>query len=102
MSQTVSNLDLINNKNTYNEKTLLDNLEHLSIKTILQTQKLSAKFCAEHVYCMDNINDGDEDSYLFDVHHIMYYQQHLDYNKLIKYIMQENTEMKNKETNDTK
>ena len=51
---------------------------------------------------MDNINDGDEDSYLFDVHHIMYYQPHLDYNKLIKYIMQENTEMKNKETNDTK
>jgi hypothetical protein len=50
---------------------------------------------------MDNINDGDEDSYLFDVQHIMYCQPHLNYNKLIKYIMQENTEMK-KQTHDTK
>ena len=89
MYQTISNLDLINNINTYNEKILLENLEHLSIKTILQTQKLSAKFCAEHVYCIDNINDGDKDSYLFDIHHIMYYQQHLNYNTLVKYIMQE-------------
>lgn len=89
MSQTISNLDLINNKNRYNEQILLENLDHLSIKTILQTQKLSAKFCADHVYCMDNINDGDEDSYLFDINHIMYYQQHLNYNTLVKYIMQE-------------
>jgi hypothetical protein len=91
MSQKISNLDLMNNKNTYNEEILLVNLNHLSIKTILHTQKLSAKFCAEHVYCVDNINDGDEDSYLFDVQHIMYCQPHLDYNKLIKYIMQEKT-----------
>ena len=89
MSQKISNLDLINNKNKYNEEILLINLDHLSIKTILHTQKLSSKFCAEHVYCMNNINDGDEDSYLYDINHIMYCQKHLDYNELVKYIMQE-------------
>lgn len=85
----ISNIDLINNKNTYNEQILLDNLDHLSLKTILQTQILSAKFCAKHIYYMLNTNNGDEKSYLFDIKHIMMFQPHLSYNKIVKYIMQE-------------
>lgn len=84
MTKKLSNIDLYYNK--YDEATLLKNLDNLSLKTILHTQKLSEEFCANHIYCVSNINNGDEDSYLFDITHIINKQPHLNENKLEKLI----------------
>ena len=84
MAKRLSNIDLYYNK--FDEATLLENLDNLSLKTILHTQILSEEFCAKHIFCVSNINDGDEDSYLFDINHIMNKQPHLNENKLEKLI----------------
>ena len=71
----ISNSDL--HKQKFTEDILLANLDHLNTKTILNTQILSAKFCVDHILCMENIDDGDEDSYLFDIPHILNKQRHI-------------------------
>lgn len=53
---------------------------------MLNTQILTEEFCANYIFCIDDINDGDEDSYWFDLTHIMNTQPHLDENKLITII----------------
>ena len=65
------------------EELLEKNLFHLNKRSILITQKLSEEFCAKYMFCIDDINDGDEDSYLYDIHDIMYYQKHLNKEKFI-------------------
>ena len=80
----ITNNDLLNNK--YDEAVLAENMNHLNKKRILNTQKLSEEFCAKYIFCMSDIDDGDEDSYWFDFVHIMNTQPHLDENLLIKYI----------------
>jgi hypothetical protein len=80
------NLDLIRNPHKYDEQTLLANIDRLSIKTILHTQTLSEEFCAKYIYCVSNVNDGDEDSYLFDATHILNKQPHLDEQKFLRLI----------------
>lgn len=72
--------------NTYDEDTIIKNMNHLNKKTVLNTQKLSEEFCAKYIFCIDDIDDGGEDSYLFDLNHIMNRQPHLDEEKLIKCI----------------
>ena len=84
MAKRLSNIDLYYNK--FDEATLLENLDNLSLKTILHTHILSEEFCAKYIFCVSNINDGDEDSYLFDITHIINKQPHLNENKLEKLI----------------
>jgi hypothetical protein len=77
----ITNKDLYSNK--YDEATLIANINNLNKKSLLNTQILTEEFCANYIFCMDDIDDGDEDSYLFDFAHIMNTQPHLDENKLI-------------------
>jgi len=72
--------DLYNQK--FSEEVLIENLDHLNLKIVLNTQKLSAKFCIDYILCMD-IDSGDEDSYLFDVTHIMNKQPHIQMDEWI-------------------
>lgn len=71
----ISNNDL--HKQKYTEDILLENIDNLNPKTILNTQILTPKFCIEHILCMENIDDGSEDSYLFDITHILNKQPHI-------------------------
>jgi len=72
----INNMDLLANK--YSEDILIQNVDNLSKKTILYTQILSAEFCAKYIFCIDDINDGDEESYLFGTSHILRRQPHID------------------------
>ena len=82
----LNNRDLMYNRNKYDEKTLLENIDRLSIKTILNTQKLSEEFCATYIYCVSDIDDGDEESYLFSSAHILNKQSHLDEDKFLRLV----------------
>lgn len=76
----IYNSDLLKNK--YSENILIQNIENLSKKIILSTQILSAEFCAKYIFCIDDIDDGDEESYLFDINHISRKQPHINKNYL--------------------
>jgi len=51
-------------------------VKYFNEKTLLQTQTLTAKFCIIYIMDMD-INNGSEDSYLFDIPYILSYQTHI-------------------------
>jgi len=76
MNNIIFNSDLIKNK--YSEDVLIKNIDYLNKKILLSTQILSAEFCAKYIFCIDDINDGDEDSYLFDINHILRKQPHIN------------------------
>ena len=66
-------------------------VNYFNEKTLLQTQMLTAKFCIIYILDMD-IDNGIEDSYLFDIPYILSYQTHITkeeiyeaYNKYFKY-----------------
>jgi len=66
-------------------------VNYFNEKTLLQTQMLTAKFCIIYILDMD-IDNGSEDSYLFDIPYILSYQTHITkeemyeaYNKYFKY-----------------
>ena len=63
------------------EELLEKNLYHLNKKTILFSQILSEEFCAKHMFCIDDIHEGSEDSYLYCFNDILHYQPHLDKEK---------------------
>lgn len=73
--------DLLHNK--YDMTTLERNFNHLSEKRILFTQKLTAKFCIEYILDLD-IDNGSEDSYLFDKSYILRYQPHITDEEFMK------------------
>ena len=78
----INNLDLMRNRNTYSISELESNIEHLSMKTVLNTQKLTEEFCINYIYCVSDIDDGDEESYLFSLNHILSKQPHLNEAKM--------------------
>ncbi len=82
----IDNFDLMQNRNAYSVSDLESNIDHLSKKILLNTQKLTEEFCIKHIYCVSDIDDGDEESYLFCLNHIMNRQPHLDEQKLLKII----------------
>ena len=92
MSKTIIyDCDLLNGK--YDEDTIIQNMNHLNKKIIIHTQTLSEEFCAKYMFCIDDIDDGDEDSYLFDYNYIMRKQPHLDeekFNALLDKILETN------------
>ena len=74
MSLTDNNL--LNNPNKYSIKELEKNINNLNKKILLSTQKLSVEFCIKYILDLD-INNGSEDSYIFDVNYILSFQKHL-------------------------
>lgn len=74
--------DLLNKK--YDTQTLIKNIKNLNKKIILNTQKLTPEFCIQYIFEIDNIDDGDEDSYLFDFEHILQCQTHIKEEDLMK------------------
>ena len=74
MSLTDNNL--LNNPNKYSNEELEKNINNLNKKILLSTQKLSVEFCIKYILDLD-INNGNEDSYIFDVNYILSFQKHL-------------------------
>lgn len=73
--------DLLTNK--YDVSVLEKNINHLNEKRILYTQTLTAKFCVEYILDL-NIDNGSEDSYLFDKTHILRNQPHITEEEFMK------------------
>ena len=69
--------DLLKNKNYYSISELEENIKHLNKKILLATQKLNVDFCIKYILDMD-IDNGSEDSYIYDVNYILYFQKDLD------------------------
>jgi len=78
----ISTYDLMQRQ--YDIPTLIQNRKHLNKKTLLSTQWLSAQFCAYYIY--EDDDSGSEDSYLFDMDHILKHQPHIDPLELSFYI----------------
>jgi hypothetical protein len=75
--------DLLNNKYIYSITDLGKNIYNLNKKIILATQKLDAEFCIKYILDMD-INNGSEDSYIYDIDYILEFQSHLSYEDFVK------------------
>lgn len=71
----ITNYDLFQNK--YNEIDLRNNIDNLNLKYIIDTQLLSVDFCNKYILNTTDIDDGSEESYLFDITHILKKQKHL-------------------------
>ena len=56
--------DLIANKNKYSIEILIENIDSLSLKTILYSQKLTADFCNKYIILNDEHASCGEDSYI--------------------------------------
>ena len=63
-------------KNIYDINVLENNIDHLNIKIVLFTQKLTADFCVKYIFNPD-IDSGSEDSYIFDKCYILAEQCHI-------------------------
>ena len=67
---------LLANPNTYSINLLEQNIHNLNKKILLATQKLTVEFCIKYILDMD-IDNGSEDSYIYDVDYILDFQKHL-------------------------
>ena len=87
----VTNSDLLANKNKYSieilEKNIVEN--HLDEKILLATQTLTPEFCVKYILDLD-IDNGGEESYIFDICYILEFQKHITEDELAKLIKQEN------------
>ena len=81
--------DLLQHHNTYSDFQLEENITRLNKKIMLATQKLTSKFCVQYILDMD-IDNGSEDSYIYDFDYILYFQKHLTYNELKKAYLDSN------------
>ena len=77
--QTITNADLRNNKNGYTMAEIMFNLNQLDLKTLLNTQQLSADFCKNYIM-NDNYVTCTEDQYLFCESYVLSRQAHLAQN----------------------
>ena len=73
--------NLLKHHNTYSESQLEENITHLNKKIMLATQKLTSTFCVQYILDLD-IDNGSEDSYIFDFDYILHFQKHLTYQEL--------------------
>ena len=73
----ITDQDLLQNKNKYSVEELTENIDHLDVKFVLNTQILDENFCVEYILDM-RMNSGDEDSYLLCENYILEWQPHLD------------------------
>lgn len=68
--------DLLNNYCKYSIEELEKNIKNLNKKILLVTQHLTAEFCVKYILDMD-IDNGSEDSYIYDIDYIIYFQRHI-------------------------
>ena len=76
---------LLANPNTYSINLLELNIHNLNKKILLATQKLTAEFCIKYILDL-GIDNGSEDSYIYDVDYILGFQKHLtrqEFNELL-------------------
>ena len=73
--------DLLKHPHTYNVSQLEENITRLNKKIMLATQKLTSTFCVQYILDLD-IDNGSEDSYIYDYDYILYFQKHLTYQEL--------------------
>ena len=67
---------LLANPNTYSINILERNIRNLNKKILSATQILTAEFCIKYILDLD-IDNGSEDSYIYDVNYILFFQKHL-------------------------
>ena len=87
----VTNSDLLANKYKYSIEILEQNIveNHLDEKILLATQTLTPEFCVKYILDLD-IDNGGEESYIFDICYIVGFQKHITEDELAKLIKQEN------------
>ena len=87
----VTNSDLLANKYKYSIEILEQNIveNHLDEKILLATQTLTPEFCVKYILDLD-IDNGGEESYIFDICYILEFQKHITEDELAKLIKQEN------------
>ena len=73
--------DLIKNHNYYSVQELEKNIQYLNKKILLATQILDAEFCIKYILDLD-IDNGSEDSYIYDFDYILDFQKHLSKEEL--------------------
>ena len=85
-------MSVIKNEDLYKQKYQLDILEknimYLSGKTLLNTQYLTAEFCAKYIL-NDNYYEGVEEDYLYSGDFVLQKQKHISKEDLLYWI--ENT-----------
>lgn len=74
IKQKITNDDLFHNQ--YSIDVLEYNIENLNKKTLLNYQVLNAEFCVKYILDLD-IDNGSEDSYIYDKNYILYRQEHI-------------------------
>jgi len=67
---------LLANPNKFPINILEQNIHNLNKKILLATQKLTVEFCIKYILDMD-MDNGSEDSYIYDVDYILDFQKHL-------------------------
>jgi hypothetical protein len=72
--ETINNNDLLKNK--YSMNILEKNIDNLDKKILLYSQVLNAEFCVKYILDLD-IDNGSEDSYIFDKIYILKKQNHI-------------------------
>jgi len=70
----IKNIDLY--KKQFKIDELKQNINNLNKKIILKTQKLTADFCIKYILDLE-IDNGDENSYIFDEIYIRKKQPHI-------------------------
>lgn len=63
-------------KNKYDIETLIRNINHLYIKTIVNTQILTAEFCVKYILD-EKYMTCIEDTYLIDFNYVLQKQPHI-------------------------
>jgi hypothetical protein len=86
---TITDTDLINNKNFYDIDILEFNIKNLNKKILLSTQKLTPEFCIKYILDMD-IDSGSEDSYIYDIDYILYFQKHITHEEMSRMFIEIN------------
>jgi hypothetical protein len=79
---TISNLDLYENQ--YSVQVLGENIQNLSISTLIKYQKLTGEFIA--TYCLDENAMSEEEKYLITMKYILKCQPHLTQENILKHI----------------
>lgn len=68
--------DLIANKNGYSIDILEKNIDGLSLKTLLYTQRLTPEFCVKYIILNDDHASCEEDSYISE-YDVRFAQPHI-------------------------
>ncbi len=79
----ITNQDLYKNK--YQLDILAENIMNLSGKALLNTQTLTAEFCAKYIL-NDNYYEGVEEDYLYTGDYVLQKQKHISKEDLLYWV----------------